>query len=104
VIVEGQEFVITPLPLYHIFALTVSLTFVMVGARNLLIANPRDIGGFVKEWAKYPVTVTTGVNTLFNGLLNHPDFAKLDFSTMKVSLGGGMAVQAPGRRCCRLTA
>ncbi len=96
VIREGEEFIITALPLYHIFALTANcLTFLMVGARNLLIANPRDIPGFVKEWGKYPVTVTTGVNTLFNALLNDPGFAALDFSTMKVTLGGGMAVQAP---------
>ena len=95
VVVEGEEVIITPLPLYHIFALTVSLTFLMIGARNLLIANPRDIPGFVKEWSKYPVSVATGVNTLFNGLLNNADFAKLDFTTMKVALGGGMAVQAP---------
>ena len=96
IIREGEEFIITPLPLYHIFALTANcLTFLMVGARNLLIANPRDIPGFVKEWAKYPVTVMTGVNTLFNALLNDPGFGALDFTTMKVSLGGGMAVQAP---------
>ena len=96
VVHEGQEFIITALPLYHIFALTANcLTFLMIGARNLLIANPRDIPGFIKEWSKYPVTVMTGVNTLFNALLNHPDFAKLDFSTMNVTLGGGMAVQAP---------
>ena len=96
VVEEGKEFIITPLPLYHIFALTANcLTFLVIGARNLLIANPRDIAGFIKEWGKYPVTVTTGVNTLFNGLLNHPDFEKLDFSTMKLSLGGGTAVQAP---------
>ena len=93
---EGEEFIVTALPLYHIFALTANcLTFLMIGARNLLIANPRDIPGFVKEWSKYPITVVTGVNTLFNALLNHPDFAKLDFSTMNVTLGGGMAVQAP---------
>ncbi len=93
---EGKEFIITALPLYHIFALTANcLTFLMIGSKNLLIANPRDIPGFVKEWAKYPVTVVTGVNTLFNALLNSPEFAKLDFSTMRVTLGGGMAVQAP---------
>ena len=93
---DGQEFIITALPLYHIFALTANcLTFMMIGARNLLIANPRDIPGFVREWGKYPVTVVTGVNTLFNALLNDPDFAKLDFSTMRVTLGGGMAVQGP---------
>ncbi|WP_374277857.1 long-chain-fatty-acid--CoA ligase [Azonexus sp.] len=96
VIRDGEEFIITALPLYHIFALTANcLTFLMIGARNLLIANPRDIPGFVKEWGKYPVTVVTGVNTLFNALLNNPDFAKLDFSTMRVTLGGGMAVQGP---------
>jgi long-chain acyl-CoA synthetase len=96
VVVEGEEFIVTALPLYHIFALTANcLTFLMIGARNLLIANPRDIPGFVKEWSKYPITVSTGVNTLFNGLLNNPEFAKLDFSTMKLSLGGGMAVQKP---------
>ena len=96
VIRDGEEFIITALPLYHIFALTANcLTFLMVGARNLLIANPRDIPGFVKEWGKYPVTVVTGVNTLFNALLNNDDFRKLDFSPMRVTLGGGMAVQAP---------
>lgn len=93
---EGQEIIVTSLPLYHVFALTANcLTFLMIGATNLLIANPRDIPGFVKEWAKYPVSVFTGVNTLFNALLNNADFAKLDFSTMRVTLGGGMAVQAP---------
>ena len=96
VVREGEEFIITALPLYHIFALTANcLTFLMIGARNLLIANPRDIPGFVKEWRKYPVTVVTGVNTLFNALLHNPDFASLDFSTMRVTLGGGMAVQVP---------
>ena len=92
---EGRELIVTPLPLYHIFALTVTLTFLRIGARNLLIANPRDIPNFVKEWRKYPITVITGVNTLFNALLNHPDFAKIDFSPLRVTLGGGMAVQAP---------
>ena len=96
VINEGEEFIVTALPLYHIFALTANcLTFLMIGARNLLIANPRDIPGFIKEWSKYPITVVTGVNTLFNALLNNPEFANLDFSTMKVTLGGGMAVQGP---------
>lgn len=93
---EGQEIIVTALPLYHVFALTANcLTFLMIGATNLLIANPRDIPGFVKEWSKYPVTVFTGVNTLFNAMLNNADFGKLDFSTMRVTLGGGMAVQAP---------
>jgi len=93
---EGEEFIVTALPLYHIFALTANcLTFMMIGARNLLIANPRDIPGFVKEWSKYPISVATGVNTLFNGLLNNDEFKALDFSPMKISLGGGMAVQKP---------
>ena len=96
VVREGEEFIITALPLYHIFALTANcLTFLMIGASNLLIANPRDIPGFIKEWKKYPITVVTGVNTLFNALLNNPDFVGLDFKTMKITLGGGMAVQAP---------
>ncbi len=78
------------------FALTANcLTFLMIGARNLLIANPRDIPGFVKEWSKYPVTVFTGVNTLFNAMVNNEAFRKLDFSSMRVTLGGGMAVQGP---------
>ncbi len=91
---EGEEFIMTALPLYHIFALTANcVTFLMIGARNLLITNPRDIGALVKEWQKYPLTVVPGVNTLFNALLNHPNFAKLDFSTLHIVLGGGMAVQ-----------
>ena len=96
VVREGQECIITALPLYHIFALTVNcLVFLMIGARNLLIANSRDITSLVKEWSKYPVTVVTGVNTLFNSLLGNEDFHKLNFSTVKMTLGGGMAVQAP---------
>jgi long-chain acyl-CoA synthetase len=92
----GKELILTALPLYHVFALTANcLTFLMFGARNLLIANPRDIKGFIKEWRKYPVSVVTGVNTLFNALLNHADFAQLNFSALRITLGGGMAVQAP---------
>ena len=94
VVREGQEIIITALPLYHIFSLTANcLTFFKVGATNILITNPRDIPGFVKELAKHRFTAITGVNTLFNALLNNPDFAKLDFSSLHVSLGGGMAVQ-----------
>ncbi|QPB86098.1 long-chain-fatty-acid--CoA ligase FadD [Pseudoalteromonas rubra] len=93
---KGREVVVTALPLYHIFALTANcLTFMKYGGHNLLITNPRDMPGFVKELSKYPFTVITGVNTLFNGLLNTPGFSELDFSTLKVSLGGGMAVQRP---------
>ncbi len=93
---EREEVIVTALPLYHIFALTANcLTFLRIGATNLLIANPRDIPGFIKELKQVPFTVITGVNTLFNGLLNHPDFASLDFSHLHVTLGGGMAVQKP---------
>jgi len=90
----GPETIITALPLYHIFALTANcLTFFKIGAVNVLITNPRDIPGFVKELGKYKFTAITGVNTLFNALLHHPDFAKLDFSALRITLGGGMAVQ-----------
>lgn len=91
---EGEEIVITALPLYHIFALTANcMIFTALGGLNVLIPNPRDIPGFVKELGKWRFTAMTGVNTLFNALLNHPEFAKLDFSALKVTLGGGMAVQ-----------
>ena len=90
---EGRETVIGALPLYHIFALTASLTFMRMGANDVLIPNPRDMKGFVEELGKHRFSVIPGVNTLFNGLLNTPGFAELDFSHLKVSLGGGMAVQ-----------
>ncbi|MTD25699.1 long-chain-fatty-acid--CoA ligase FadD [Erwinia sorbitola] len=90
----GKETVVTALPLYHIFALTVNcLLFIELGGANLLITNPRDIPGLVKELSKYPFTAITGVNTLFNALLNDEGFNKLDFSTLTLSAGGGMAVQ-----------
>ncbi|BBN83355.1 long-chain-fatty-acid--CoA ligase [Pseudoalteromonas sp. A25] len=93
---SGKEVVVTALPLYHIFALTANcLTFMKYGGQNILITNPRDMPAFVKELAKYPFTAITGVNTLFNGLLNTPGFDELDFSNLKMSLGGGMAVQRP---------
>jgi long-chain acyl-CoA synthetase len=86
--------ILTPLPLYHIFSLTANcLVFMTLGAENVLITNPRDIPGFVKEMGKHRFTALTGVNTLFNALLNNPDFAKLDFSSLRLTLGGGMAVQ-----------
>ena len=91
---DARQVIITPLPLYHIFSLTANcLIFMTLGAENVLITNPRDIPGFVKEMAKHRFTAFTGVNTLFNALLNNPEFAKLDFSTLRMSLGGGMAVQ-----------
>jgi long-chain acyl-CoA synthetase len=89
-----DKVVITALPLYHIFSLTANcLAFMRMGGCNVLITNPRDIPGFVKELAKHRFTVITGVNTLFNALLNHPDFARLDFSHLQAAIGGGMAVQ-----------
>ncbi|MCZ4058290.1 long-chain-fatty-acid--CoA ligase FadD [Pantoea sp. LMR881] len=91
---DGKECVVTALPLYHIFALTVNgLLFFELGGQNLLITNPRDIPGFVRELSRFPFSALTGVNTLFNALLNDADFNKLDFSTLRLSAGGGMAVQ-----------
>ena len=91
---DGEEIIITALPLYHIFALTANcLTFIKHGGRNILITNPRDMPGFVKELGKYKFSMISGVNTLFNGLLNTRGFKDLDFSNLKVALGGGMAVQ-----------
>ncbi|MGB0132295.1 AMP-binding protein [Dokdonella sp.] len=91
---EGEEVIITALPLYHIFALTANcLTFMKIGGLNHLITNPRDMPGFVAELARTRYTSITGVNTLFNGLLNTPGFDKLDFSSLRMTLGGGMAVQ-----------
>ncbi|MBL7666216.1 MAG: AMP-binding protein [Bacteriovoracaceae bacterium] len=91
---EGQEIIITPLPLYHIFSLTANcFIFNSIGALNVLITNPRDIPGFVKELSKWKFTAFTAVNTLFNSLANNPEFCKLDFSSLKIALGGGMAVQ-----------
>jgi long-chain acyl-CoA synthetase len=93
-VTEGEECIVTALPLYHIFALTANcLTFMKRGASNLLIINPRDSPGLVKEMRKVPFSAFTGVNTLFNALLNNPDFARLDFSRLRLTMGGGMAVQ-----------
>jgi len=91
---RDEEIIITALPLYHIFALTANcLTFFKIGASNVLITNPRDIPGFIKEIGKYQFSTITGVNTLFNAMLNNPEFAKLDLSRLHLTLGGGMAVQ-----------
>jgi long-chain acyl-CoA synthetase len=90
----GRDTVITPLPLYHIFALTGNLmVFIKFGAHNVLIANPRDFPAFVKELRAWRFSFISGVNTLFNALLHTPGFAELDFSALRITLGGGMAVQ-----------
>ena len=89
----GREIMITPLPLYHVFCLTCNcLVFMHHGGLNVLITNPRDIPAFVKELRKWPFTFITGVNTLYNALLNHPDFERLDFSHLKLGAAGGMAL------------
>jgi long-chain acyl-CoA synthetase len=91
---EERHVIITPLPLYHIFSLTANcLVFMTLGAENVLIPNPRDIPGLVKEMGRYRFTAFTGVNTLFNALVNNAEFGKLDFSGLQMTLGGGMAVQ-----------
>jgi long-chain acyl-CoA synthetase len=91
---EGGDVVITALPLYHIFSLTANcLTWLKLGGNNVLITNPRDFPAFIKELGRHPFTFFSGVNTLFNALLNTPGFDKLDFSTLRITLGGGMAVQ-----------
>jgi long-chain acyl-CoA synthetase len=91
---EGEEVAVCALPLYHIFALTVNaFAFGKFGFENILIPNPRDIPGFVKELKAHPWTVLCGVNTLFNALMSNPEFAALDFSKVKVSVAGGMALQ-----------
>jgi len=93
-LVPGTEVIIAPLPLYHIFCLTVNcLAFMKIGSRNILITNPRDIPNFVKDISKEKFTIFVGLNTLFNGLCNNEAFCKLDFSHMKASVAGGMAVQ-----------
>ena len=91
---EKEEFVLSPLPMYHIFSFTVNCLAMMgLGATNVLVTNPRDLKSVMKEFERYPISVMSGVNTLFNALLNHPDFSKLDFTHLKGCVGGGMAVQ-----------
>jgi long-chain acyl-CoA synthetase len=91
---DGEDTIITALPMYHIFALTANcIVFFRYGAVNVLITNPRDMKAFCKDLKKNPFSIITGVNTLFNGLLNQEAFRNLDFSKLKISLGGGMAVQ-----------
>lgn len=91
---EGVETIICPLPMYHIYAFTVNcLTLMSIGARNILITNARDLDSIITTWKKYPISLITGVNTLFNALLNHKDFSSIDFSDLKITSAGGMAVQ-----------
>lgn len=91
---EGVETIICPLPMYHIYAFTVNcLTLMSIGARNILITNARDLDSVIGTWKKYPISLITGVNTLFNALLNHKDFSSIDFSNLKITSAGGMAVQ-----------
>ena len=95
VLKEGEEvMIITPLPMYHIFSLTVNcMAFICLGGKNVLVTNPRDIPAFVKELKNQEWTVMTGVNTLFNALLNDQEFRKLDFSKVRCVIGGAMAIQ-----------
>lgn len=90
----GKEIMITALPMYHAFSMTVNgFTIFRLGGLNMLIPNPRDINGLIRSMGKYKFSLFSGVNTLFNGLMNHPRFASLDFSNLKVVIGGGMSVQ-----------
>jgi long-chain acyl-CoA synthetase len=91
---DENNIALSPLPMYHIFAFTVNvMALASIGTLNVLITNARDLPSVIKEFGKFKINLMTGVNTLFNGLLNHPDFAKADFSALKVTVGGGMAVQ-----------
>lgn len=93
---DGEEVALCPLPLYHIFAFTVNLLAMMgFGALSVLVTNARDLPSVIKAMKAYPVSLTTGVNTLFNALVHHKDFQTIDFSPLKISFGGGMAVQRP---------
>lgn len=93
---EGEEVALSPLPMYHIFAFTVhALCLFSAGAHSVLVTNPRDLKSLMKEFKAHQISLMTGVNTLFNGLLNHEDFASHDFSSLQITIGGGMAVQRP---------
>jgi long-chain acyl-CoA synthetase len=102
---KGQEIMITALPLYHVYALTVNcFSYFHKGGLNVLITDPRDTAGMIKEISRWPFTAITGVNTLYQSLINHADFSKLDFSTLKVVSAGGMAVQEfTAREWARIT-
>ncbi|MBL7672414.1 MAG: AMP-binding protein [Bdellovibrionaceae bacterium] len=90
---RGVEIALAPLPIYHIFALTACLGFMSFGSHNVLITNPRDFKSFIADMKRYPFTLMTGVNTLFNALMNQPQFSEINFKSVKVSLAGGMALQ-----------
>ena len=93
-LVEGKEITLSPLPLYHIFAFTINcLAMLNFGAHTVLVTNARDIGSIVKEFKRNKISLMTGLNTLFNALLNNDEFRKCDFSTLKITAGGGMAIQ-----------
>ncbi|HMU03627.1 MAG TPA: AMP-binding protein [Saprospiraceae bacterium] len=93
-LVEGKEITLSPLPMYHIFAFTVNcLAMLSYGAHNVLVTNARDIKSVIKEFGNNKISLMTGLNTLFNALLNHPSFASADFSSLKITVGGGMAIQ-----------
>ena len=93
---EGEEIALCPLPLYHIFAFSVNCLALMgIGSLSVLVTNARDLPSVIKAMKSYPISLVTGVNTLFNALLNHKDFASIDFSHLKITAGGGMAVQRP---------
>src|SRR5690606_23946928 len=102
---ESKETCLTALPMYHIFSLTVNcLAFMKYGTHNILITNPRDIPAFIKTMKDHPFTVMTGVNTLYNALMNHPKFSTIDFSNVKLSVAGAMALQrAVAERWMKLT-
>lgn len=91
---DGNEVALSPLPMYHIFAFTVNcLALTALGAKTVLVTNAKDISSVIKEFEKNKITVFSGLNTLFNAMLNHPDFAGKDFSGLKVTVAGGMALQ-----------
>jgi long-chain acyl-CoA synthetase len=92
-LVDGEEILVCPLPLYHVYALTCSLTFLKMGSHTILITNPRDMHAYVHDLKKYPFTAIIGVNTLYRALLDAPEFADVDTRALKVTSAGGMAVQ-----------
>ncbi|GJM31059.1 MAG: long-chain-fatty-acid--CoA ligase [Saprospiraceae bacterium] len=93
---DGKEIALCPLPLYHIFAFSVNcLALMSIGTLSVLVTNARDLSSVIKAMKSYPISLVTGVNTLFNALVNHPKFSSIDFSHLKITVGGGMAVQRP---------